>query len=146
MSTSIRLASEADDSEVAELASRAGLTVDPSAERARTHAALLVAVEAEERPLGFALGWFVAGEMEVVDIAVAESCRGRGVGASLLRALLEEGRGRGCDEAFLEVREQNPSAQRLYKSQGFEEVGRRERYYQDGEDALLFRCCLKRGD
>jgi ribosomal-protein-alanine N-acetyltransferase len=43
------------------------------------------------------------------------------------------------NEAFLEVKASNKGAQRLYAKLGFEEVGRRRRYYSDGSDAVLMR-------
>ncbi|MDA2917807.1 ribosomal-protein-alanine N-acetyltransferase RimI, partial [Nitrospinae bacterium AH_259_B05_G02_I21] len=43
----------------------------------------------------------------------------------------------GCTTASLEVRLSNEAAQQLYASYGFVVAGRRARYYQDGEDALI---------
>ena len=40
--------------------------------------------------------------------------------------------------AVLEVRVSNAAAIGLYRSLGFESLGTRRAYYQDGEDALLF--------
>ena len=46
---------------------------------------------------------------------------------------------------FLEVRADNPVAQALYASEGFEAVGRRPRYYQpDDVDAIVMRLELRR--
>jgi len=143
LSWEIGSAIEADDAGVVELARRAGLSVDSKAERGRNQARLLVAKGEGPAVLGLALAWLVADEMEVVDIAVDESVRGRGLGRALLRELLEMGKRAGCVSAHLEVRENNPAAQALYRRLAFVEVGRRERYYKDGENALLFRCCLE---
>ncbi|MEV7692407.1 ribosomal protein S18-alanine N-acetyltransferase [Microbacterium sp. NPDC089189] len=77
---------------------------------------------------------------DIQTIAVAEAARGRGSGRALLRALLAAAAERGVREVFLEVRDDNPVAQRLYASEGFTEVGRRPRYYQpDDVDALVMR-------
>lgn len=77
---------------------------------------------------------------DIQTIAVAEAARGRGSGRALLRALLSAAAERGVREVFLEVRDDNPVAQRLYASEGFAEVGRRPRYYQpDDVDALVMR-------
>jgi len=57
-----------------------------------------------------------------------------------LRALLQIARGRGVRRMFLEVRPSNPYAIALYHDEGFNEIGRRPRYYpaKDGrEDALV---------
>lgn len=74
------------------------------------------------------------GEAEILNLAVAPTYRRQGVASQLLRALLPL-----ADVWFLEVRASNEAAQRLYLAQGFQPMGRRKRYYSDGEDALLYR-------
>ncbi len=94
-------------------------------------------------PLGYIVAWFVLDEGEVANIAVAPAARGAGVGARLLDAALAEARRRGVGHVFLEVRESNALARRLYASRGFVELGRRKRYYRAPvEDALVLRCEL----
>jgi ribosomal-protein-alanine N-acetyltransferase len=83
-----------------------------------------------------------AGTVEgwVQNIAVAREHQGRGLGAVLLDALLDEARQRKCVEVWLEVRTDNDSAQRLYTRHGFEPAGIRRGYYQPGNhDALIMR-------
>ena len=46
---------------------------------------------------------------------------------------------RGAREIFLEVREDNPVARGVYQHFGFEEIGVRRRYYDDGTDAIMMR-------
>jgi len=80
----------------------------------------------------------VAGELEIVNVAVAQAFRGQGVGRALLRFFLEQGRLRGAGRAVLEVRSSNAPALALYTGSGFVQVGVRKRYYADsGEDALV---------
>ena len=77
---------------------------------------------------------------DVQPLAVAAASRGRGRGRALLRELLAEASTRRIREVFLEVRADNPSAQALYASEGFAEIGRRPRYYQpDDVDAVVMR-------
>lgn len=79
----------------------------------------------------------------VQNIAVARDHQGRGLGAILLTALLEEAVRRHCVEVLLEVRTDNHSAQRLYTRSGFVGVGVRRGYYQPGNhDALIMRKSL----
>ena len=81
-----------------------------------------------------------APDADIQTIAIAESARGRGRGRALLTTLLAEAARRGAADVFLEVRADNPVAQRLYASEGFAEVGRRPRYYQpDDVDAVVMR-------
>lgn len=79
-------------------------------------------------------------DADVQTIAIAEASRGRGRGRALLHALLAEAAHRDVHDLFLEVRADNPVAQRLYSSEGFLEVGRRPRYYQpDDVDAIVMK-------
>jgi len=51
-----------------------------------------------------------------------------------LRFLIDE----GAQTSFLEVRASNIAAQEMYRKFGYEESGRRRRYYKDNdEDAIL---------
>ena len=80
------------------------------------------------------------GQGDIQTIAVAETARGRGLGRVLMLTLIGEARKRGAREVFLEVRADNPPAQRLYARLGFEELGVRRGYYQpDNVDAIVMR-------
>jgi len=81
-----------------------------------------------------------AGQADVLTMAVATAHWGRGIGSALLTALVAEAADRGCTEVFLEVRSDNPRAQRLYRKHGFGAVGLRRGYYQpSGTDAIVMR-------
>jgi len=78
------------------------------------------------------------GQGDVLTIGVRPELQGRGIGATLLSALLEEAAVRGCREVFLDVRADNDRARRLYERFGFTAVGVRKRYYQpSGVDAIV---------
>ena len=78
------------------------------------------------------------GQGDVLTIGVRPELQGRGVGARLLTALLDEAAARGCREVFLEVRADNDRARRLYERFGFTPIGVRKRYYQpSGVDAIV---------
>lgn len=94
---------------------------------------------------GYVVAWFAADEGEVANLAVTPGLRQRGFGVALLDSVLSEAAVRGTRSLFLEVRESNTAARKLYASRNFEEVGRRKRYYRSPqEDALILRCTLKR--
>jgi len=100
----------------------------------------LVAAERGGALVGYAICWSVADQSELGNLAVAPEARGTGVGRALLDAALDRVRLRGVRECFLEVRESNRRAQRLYRKAGFEVVGHRRRYYTHPiEDALVMR-------
>ncbi|HEX8942087.1 MAG TPA: ribosomal protein S18-alanine N-acetyltransferase [Gemmatimonadaceae bacterium] len=94
--------------------------------------------------LGYVVAWFVAGEGEIANLAVAPEGWGGGIGRALLDAALDEARRRGIEAVYLEVRDSNLRARRLYQSRGFEEVGRRKSYYRRPvEDAIVLRRTLR---
>lgn len=83
-------------------------------------------------------------DADIQTIALDADHRGRGLGRSLLHALLNAAAERGAREVFLEVRDDNPAASGLYLSEGFEEIGRRPHYYQpDDVDAIVMRLDLR---
>ena len=87
-----------------------------------------------------------AGEAHILNLCVRETMRGRGIGRTLLRQLLDLAAEAGVEEAFLEVRPSNLAAIRLYQSLGFVQVGVRKGYYQAAggrEDATVLRLDLQ---
>lgn len=91
-------------------------------------------------------GLFAPGgspEADIRTIAVAAPARRRGLGRVLMLSLMAEARRRGARQVFLEVRADNPAAQRLYASLGFERIAVRAKYYQpDGVDAWVMRTAV----
>lgn len=100
-----------------------------------------------EGDAGFLLGRAVAGEAELLTLAVAPDARQRGLGRKLVSRFLYQARLRGADNAFLEVAADNAPAQALYARAGFAEAGRRRGYYRTPEggavDALVLRRVLR---
>ena len=81
-----------------------------------------------------------AQQADIQSLAVVESARRRGLARTLVQALVAEARDRGAREVFLEVRVDNPAAQALYDSLGFERLGVRKGYYQpDNVDGISMR-------
>ena len=76
-------------------------------------------------------------EGHVMNVAVDPDLRGCGVGRMLVQKVLDDCRQAGASFVSLEVRESNLSAISLYRKMGFVEVGKRKRYYENGEDALM---------
>jgi ribosomal-protein-alanine N-acetyltransferase len=98
------------------------------------------------RGVGFALCRVVRDEGELLSIGVGPAYRRRAIGASLLRESMERCRRAGAVAMFLEVATDNVSAQMLYQAFGFNEVGRRDGYYQRANgtrvSAYTMRCDL----
>lgn len=90
--------------------------------------------------VGYVLMSVAAGEAHILNVCVAPEQQGRGLGRKLVRAILHVARGRAAERVFLEVRPSNVGAIALYHDEGFNEIGRRPRYYpaKDGrEDAIV---------
>jgi ribosomal-protein-alanine N-acetyltransferase len=90
--------------------------------------------------IGYGVLSIAADEAHVLNVCTVPEAQGRGHGRRLLRALLQLARGRGARRIFLEVRPSNAAAIALYRSEGFNEIGRRSRYYpahEGREDALV---------
>lgn len=89
---------------------------------------------------GIAAVMHVLDESELLEIAVQPAMQGRGYGKALLAHAIALARRNGAVRMFLEVRESNARARKMYTSFGFEETGRRKNYYptENGrEDAIL---------
>lgn len=96
---------------------------------------------------GIAAVMHVLDESELLEIAVQPAMQGRGYGKALLAQAIALARRNGAVRMFLEVRESNARARKMYTSFGFEETGRRKNYYptEDGrEDAILMTAQLSR--
>jgi [ribosomal protein S18]-alanine N-acetyltransferase len=93
---------------------------------------------------GYVIGFAVGEDAEILNLAVEPTFRGKGLAGQMLDAVLIQLGARGVRTAFLEVRESNAAARSLYKSRGFSEIGRRQRYYRrPTEDALVLRRFLE---
>jgi [ribosomal protein S18]-alanine N-acetyltransferase len=80
----------------------------------------------------------VAGEMHVLNLAVAPEHRRLGLGSFLLARVLEQGSRHRAERVLLEVRRSNTAAQALYERFGFVTLAARRDYYQEPrEDALV---------
>ena len=97
----------------------------------------LVAVEAD-RVLGYIGSQSVLGEADMMNLAVSEDARGKGIGVMLVMTLIEHLRADGVCRLTLEVRASNAPAISLYEKLGFQNIGRRPNYYyHPKEDALI---------
>lgn len=90
---------------------------------------------------GLLLGRVVAGEAELLTLAVSPQARRQGIAQRLMQAFVRESTARQAESAFLEVAESNAAALSLYLKNGFLQKGRRKDYYHrpDGqpEGALI---------
>ncbi len=93
---------------------------------------------------GYILFEPVLDEGHITNLAVDKKYRGRGIAAELLNKVLDLAGKLNVKLIFLEVRESNVAAKKLYSKFGFKEIGRRKSYYSAAnEDALVL--MLERG-
>lgn len=87
----------------------------------------------------------IIDEAHLLNITVKPESQGRGLGLLLLEKLMKRAYELNGRECFLELRDSNRSAYRLYERYGFNEIGRRRDYYPavgGREDALVMACTL----
>jgi [ribosomal protein S18]-alanine N-acetyltransferase len=100
---------------------------------------VLLIVEEESTLQAFVAGRVLDQEWEIENLAVAALARRRGLGSRLLGEFIEMARSRHAEAVFLEVRESNLAARRLYEKWAFVESRRRKRYYREpDEDAIIY--------
>jgi len=92
----------------------------------------------DEQLVGYCVAWHVADELHLANIAIDSEFRHQGIGTTLLNELLKLGQEAGVKTVYLEVRLSNLAAQSFYIKHGFTHSYTRQKYYPDGEDALIF--------
>jgi len=94
--------------------------------------------ESDGKIVGAIVSWLLVDEAHVATLAVHPDFQRMGIAMKLMRYSLRYMANEGAVTSHLEVREGNKAARSLYKTLGYEETGRRKRYYKDNdEDAIL---------
>lgn len=100
--------------------------------------------------IGYGVLSIAADEAHVLNLCTSPGNEGHGLGQRMLQALLRIARGGGAQRVYLEVRPSNPRAIILYDRSGFNEIGRRPRYYPAAnhgrEDAIVMAMELLTGE
>jgi ribosomal-protein-alanine N-acetyltransferase len=86
---------------------------------------------------GFVAGNIITDYVHILNIAVAPAFRKRGLAGAFMARVEHEAVKRGLGALTLEVRDKNESALNLYKKMGYEARGRRPKYYENRDDAIL---------
>ena len=90
--------------------------------------------------VGYVGSQSVLGESDMMNVAVDPAFRRQGIGEKLVSSLVDALAEKGNRSLSLEVRASNEPAIALYYKLGFEQVGRRPKYYRNPrEDALILR-------
>ena len=94
--------------------------------------------------IGFIIFFVTFDSASIAQIAVRPDFRGKGIGDSLLKAMVKECKSQidEVDNITLEVRKSNVNAHRFYSKRGFEDIVVKKGYYDDGEDAVYMVRCI----
>jgi ribosomal-protein-alanine N-acetyltransferase len=94
-------------------------------------------LEIDDEVGGYIGLWITEDDAEILNFYIAKRYQGLGFGSLLLGFAIDLCERCNVASLSLEVRENNHVARNLYEKHGFEFSHRREKYYQDGSDALL---------
>jgi ribosomal-protein-alanine N-acetyltransferase len=88
-----------------------------------------------ENIIGYAVCWYYFNELHIGNFAIHPDYQGKGIGSFFLERIFNTFS--DYKAAYLEVRENNLAAIRLYKKFGFKKAYHRKRYYSNGENAIV---------
>ena len=99
-------------------------------------------IEDENKTAGFICIEKVLDEVHILHMAVAPAFRGKGIGSALLKFIFSF----DAKKFFLEVRESNLIAIKLYSKFGFKTIDKRRNYYQDNNETAIVMMAVKEGN
>ena len=109
-------------------------------------ARLITSASGDQSPevAGYICFWSVSGEIQILNLAVRQTLRRRGIARRLIEVAIRKGLEQHAEFVTLEVRKSNVAARKLYESFGFEVTGERPDYYGvQKESAVLMQLELK---
>ncbi len=92
--------------------------------------------------VGYAGGFIVDGDVQILKIGTDPAWRRRGIARQLISRVASDARDLGAKTVSLEVRVSNTGAQAFYETLGMCQIGKRPRYYSDREDAVIMEGAL----
>ena len=100
-------------------------------------------LEIKDKIIGYICGWKLLYEFNITNIAIASDYQRKGFGKALVQFLMSKLLDEKCFKFFLEVRESNHAAKKLYEKLGFIVIGLRKNYYHfPDEDAVVLSVSL----
>lgn len=104
-------------------------------------ALMMVAEDAQQIPVGYCGIYLSLDEGEITNVAVRPECRKQGIADAVLDAVFAEAQNRGAQKIYLEVRQSNIPAQKLYEKHGFTSCGIRKNFYRKPTEHAIVMCC-----
>ncbi len=77
-------------------------------------------------------------DADIEEVFVLPKYRKQGVALALVNEVFLRLKEKGTKKIFLEVRENNILARKLYEKRGFSKINERKKYYFDGETAVVY--------
>lgn len=100
--------------------------------------AYYIVIKIDEKVVAYAGFWDIAGDAQIMNVAVMPQFQGKKLGDILMKTMIDEAQKKNLESMSLEVRVSNEKAINLYQKYDFEIKGRRKNYYQDNnEDAYI---------
>ena len=111
---------------------------------AQTERSMFLVAAFNHRIGGYLLTFLRSDYADVDSLAVLPGYRRKGIGKALMRRSIASLRRRGFETVYLNVREDNDAAIRLYENLGFRKIRKMTGYFEDG--AAAFRMKLTSRD
>ena len=108
----------------------------------RDEAYLNLIASVEDNVVGYVSINYVLDEATLLKIVVLQDFRRRGIGSLLINNMIDLLKTKDIKSIYLEVRDTNFSAKKLYEKYGFEKIHQRQKYYNDGANADIYRLSL----
>lgn len=102
-----------------------------------------IIAKSNDEIVGFACIWKAVDDIHITNIVVKKIYRKQGIGSLLLKELIKISNNENVTSITLEVKDSNLPAQNLYQKYGFKVLGRRKKYYNGTEDAIIMTKDLK---
>ncbi|NQV18489.1 MAG: ribosomal protein S18-alanine N-acetyltransferase [Armatimonadetes bacterium] len=116
-------------------------------EKIINHESYVLQKSDEQEIIGYICGWKINDEFEITNLGIRKQFQRQGFGKILVEHLIKKVKNENCKIFFLEVRENNFAAQKLYEKLGFKVIGIREEYYNNPkENAVVMRLRLTEND
>lgn len=109
-----------------------------AAEFENKHSVTLVA-EDGGAPRGFINFWILPPTVQLNAVIVDSGSSRKGIASGLLKKMFEYAKKNSCEEIDLEVNFKNVAAVSFYEKSGFKETGRRLKFYNSNDDAILMK-------
>ncbi len=87
--------------------------------------------------VGYIICWVFDKEAHITNLSVKRKFQNKKIGSKLLAYLINVLRQKNVEHVYLEVRERNFVAIKLYQKFGFKQIALRENFYPDGEHAIV---------